>query len=130
MFIFNLLMEDVQEVKDKVHQHFKKNWKRYAAGAAGAVALGGAAYGGHKLYNDHRIDNLKKDLRSDEAKEITKKKTDDAVDKGYKIAGKELEYYKKNPTEYKVQKTIKDFPNNVEYMKWKAQQLKNKVIGE
>lgn len=41
----------------KVKGHFKKHWKKYAAGAAGLAAVGGAAYLGHKKgYKKGHID--------------------------------------------------------------------------
>lgn len=132
MFIFNTILEDFDETKDKVHQHFKKNWKKYAAGAAGAVALGGAAYGANKLYNDHRINKMKEtgDMRSSDAKTRSKEDSEEAQDKGWKKAHEELVQADKNPIGWGVKKLARDFPNNVEYMKWKAGQLKDKVMGE
>ena len=41
----------------KVKDHFKKHWKKYAAGAA---AAGTAAYVGKKLYHKKTADNLSK----------------------------------------------------------------------
>lgn len=54
--------------------HFKKHWKKYAAGAAGAAAIGGAAYLGHKkgLFNGKAASSATKAATSSPVKHIPK----------------------------------------------------------
>jgi hypothetical protein len=129
MLTFSTIFETVQEVKKDI----KKNWKTYAkhAGAfLGSAALGYGAYKlGHGLYTDHKINQLKQDIRSDETKEKDQKDSKEAIEKGYKQSKEQLEYDKQHPTEWKIRKAKEDFPNNVEYGKWKAKQLKEKITG-
>lgn len=79
IFLDDELYQIINEADDPkasggIKGHFKKHWKKYAAGAAGAAAIGGAAYLGHKkgLFNGKSASNVTKAATSSPAKHMPK----------------------------------------------------------
>lgn len=134
IFLDDELYQIINEADDPktsgggIKGHFKKHWKKYAAGAAGAAAIGGAAYLGHKkgLFNGKSASNVTKTSTSSSAKHMPKsvgidheKQSNRYSDLQDKILNK-MDTEKDPVKKLKMATTLRNVSNRAQYHTLKA----------